>query len=184
MSNETHATTTAGGGRTEESAALLAEHHKAVLRRWIEAYNDRDDQGEADARAHGYIAHAPGEPAPLASQAWTEFIGSFAAGFPDLRLTVEDVVADEHMVAARVSFSGTHTGEFQSLPPTNKKVAFGAVEINRMMDGKVAEHWVQLDQVAMLRQLGMLIIPGPRLLIHILVHQAKKLGSRLPGRAS
>ena len=184
MSNETHPTTTADGGRTEESPALLAEHHKAVLRRWIEAYNDRDYQREADARAPGYIAHAPGEPAPLASQAWTEFIGSFAAGIPDLRLTVEDVVADNHIVAARVSFSGTHTGEFQGLPPTNKKLAFGAVEINRMVDGKVAEHWVQLDQVAMLQQLGMLIIPGPRLLIRVLAHQAKKLGSRLVGRAS
>lgn len=145
MNDETDATTTPESGRTEESPAMLAEHHKAVLRRWIEAYNDRDDQREAAARAPGYIAHAPGEPAPLASQAWTEFIGSFAAGFPDLRLTVEDVVADEDMVAARVSFSGTHTGEFQGLPPTDNKVAFGAVEINRMVDGKVAEHWVQLD---------------------------------------
>ncbi|MDF3016013.1 MAG: ester cyclase [Thermomicrobiales bacterium] len=78
-------------------------------------------------------------------------------------------------VSARVSFRGTHRGEFQGLPPTNREVAFTSVELNRVVNGKVAEHWVDLDLLSMLQQLGLTVIPGPRLLPHILGHRLKKL---------
>jgi predicted ester cyclase len=149
--------------------------HEAVIRRWVEAYNDRDQVGEAEVRAPDYVAHVPGEPEPLRGEAWTRFIGGFSDGLPDLRLTVEDVVAHDDLGAARVTFRGTHTGEFQGLPPTNKQVAFSGLELNRFVDGKVAEHWVQLDQLALLQQLGLIVVPGPRMLARILAHRAKKL---------
>jgi predicted ester cyclase len=118
-------------------------------------------------------------PDPLDADAWVEFIDSFVEAFPDLRLTVESIVSDGDMVAARVAFRGTHRGEFQGLPPTNREVALTGMELDRMVDGKVAEHWVELDQVALLQQLGLTIVPGPRLLPRILGHQAKKLLPRL-----
>lgn len=133
---------------------MSAEDHKAAHRRWIEAYNDRDDEGEADARTSGYIAHVPGAPAPLSSEEWVQFIGGFSDGFPDLRLAIEDVVADGDMLAARVSFHGTHTGEFQGIPPTNREVAFSSIELNRFEDGRVAEHWVEINILGVLQQLG------------------------------
>ena len=118
--------------------------NKAIVLRWIEAYNERDTQAEADARAPGYVAHAPGLPDLLDSQAWTQFIASFIEAFPDLRLTVEDNFSAGDMVAARVAFRGTHRGEFQGIPPTDKQVAFSRIEIDRMGDGKVQEHWSSL----------------------------------------
>jgi predicted ester cyclase len=133
---------------------VSADDHKAVVQRWIEAYNDRDQQGEADARAPGYVAHVPGVPGPLGSEEWTQFIASFVEAFPDIRLTVEDIMADGDMVAARVSFHGTHRGAFQGIPPTNRQVAFTSIELDRMVDGKVAEHWVELDLLGLLHQLG------------------------------
>jgi predicted ester cyclase len=157
------------------AAGASAEDHKAVVRRWIEAYNDRDEQAEAAARAPGYVAYAPGEPEPLDSEGWTQFIASFVEAFPDLRLTVENIVAQGELVAARVAFRGTHTGEFQGIPPTNRQVAFSSIELDRMVDGKVQEHWFQLDQIALLRQLGMAVLPGPRLLASMLVHLPRKL---------
>ena len=63
------------------------------------------------------------------------------------------------MVAARVAFRGTHRGEFQGIPPTDKEVAFSSIEIDRIVDGKVQEHWFELDQLGLMRQLGAL--PGP-----------------------
>ncbi len=157
---------------------MSAGENEAVVRRWIDAYNDRDKQAESDARAPGYVAHAPGMSGPLDAEAWVAFIDSFVEAFPDLRLSVESIVSDGDMVAARVAFHGTHRGEFQGLPPTNREVAFTGMEVDRMVDGKVAEHWVELDQVALLRQLGLTVVPGPRLLPRILGHQAKKLRPR------
>jgi predicted ester cyclase len=153
------------------------ENNKAISRRWIDVFNDRDDAGEAEVRGADYVAYAPAslEPAPLDSEAWTQFLAGFVTGFPDLRLTVEDAVGEGDLVAQRVHFAGTHTGEFQGLPPTGRKVEFSGLELNRFVDGRVAEHWFQLDALTLLRQLGLVVVPGPRLLPRILADRVRKL---------
>lgn len=157
------------------------EHNKAVSRRWIHVFNERDDAGEADVRGPEYLAHAPAslEAAPLNSEAWTRFLAGFVEGFPDLRLTVEDAVGEGDLVAQRVHFEGTHTGEFQGLPATHRKVSFDGLELNRFVDGRVAEHWFQLDALSLLQQLGLVVVPGPRLLPSIVSHQLKKVRKKL-----
>ena len=123
---------------------MLADDNKAVVLRWIGAYNDRDMRAEADARAPGYRAHVASAPGPLDSGAWSRFVATFGEAFPDLRLTVEEILAEGDMVAARVAFRGTHRGEFQGVPPTGEEVAFSCIEVNRVVGGKVEEHWVGL----------------------------------------
>ena len=122
----------------------MSEENKAIVLRWIEAYNNRDMQAEADARAPGYLAHVPAAPGPLDSEGWSRFIATFMEAFPDLRLTVKDIFSVGEMVSARVAFRGTHRGEFQGIAPTGKEVAFSSIEINRVVGGKVEEHWVGL----------------------------------------
>ncbi len=139
---------------------MPAEDNEAVIRRWIEAYNERDLEAEADVLAPGFVAHVPAAPGPLEGlEVWRQFSGPFAEAFPDLRLTVEDVVSDGEKVAARVTFRGTHRGEFQGIPPTGKKVAFSSMEFNRVVGGKVEEHWVELDLLGLMQQLG--AVPPP-----------------------
>ena len=107
----------------------LGEQNKAASRRWIEVFKS-DDAAEAEIRGPNYIAHAPAslEPKPLDPDAWTKFLAGFVNGFPDLRLTVEDAVGEGDLVARRVPSEGTHTGEFQGLPPTHRKVSFSGLE--------------------------------------------------------
>jgi steroid delta-isomerase-like uncharacterized protein len=133
---------------------MSIEENKTATHRWIEAFNARDMEAEAASRAPGYLAHVPGAPGPLDDEAWTGFIASFAAAFPDLHLTVEASLAEGDLVANRITFRGTHRGDFQGIPATGKQVTFSAMEINRMSGGKVAEHWVELDVFGLLRQLG------------------------------
>jgi steroid delta-isomerase-like uncharacterized protein len=139
---------------------VSAEENKAVIRRWIEAYNERDLEAEADVLAPGFVAHVPAAPGPLEGlEAWRQFSGPFAEAFPDLRLTVQDIAAEGGTVAARVAFHGTHSGEFQGIPPTGKEVTFTSMEFNRVVGGKVEEHWVELDLFGLMQQLG--AIPEP-----------------------
>jgi predicted ester cyclase len=161
---------------SQPSAATSVERNKDVSRRWIEVFNERDDAAEADVRTRDYVAYAPVslEPAPLDSEAWTRFLSGFVEAFPDLQLTVEDAVGEGDLVAQRVHFEGTHTGEFQGLPPTHRKVTFSGLELNRFVDGRVAEHWFQMDSLTLLQQLGLVVVPGPRLLPRVLTHQLKK----------
>jgi steroid delta-isomerase-like uncharacterized protein len=138
---------------------VSTEANKAVVQAWIEAFNDRDEQAEAAALAPGFVSHGPGAPGPLNSEQWMQFTASFVEAFPDLRITVEEIVAEGDIVATRNAFHGTHTGDFQGIPPTNKRVAFSEQTFDRMEDGKVAEHWFELDQLGLLQQLG--VAPGP-----------------------
>ena len=136
------------------------EQNKAVVRRWFQAFNDRDWAAEEAARSADFAAHVPGAPAPLDRAGWKAFIAAFSAGFPDFRLVLEDVLAEGDRVAARWTFRGTHGGEFLGMTPTGKPVSMSAVEVNRVADGKVAEHWVVLDQLGLLLQLGAIPAPG------------------------
>ena len=164
---------------------MSKEDNEALIRRWIEAFNERDLKAEADLLAPGYMAHVPSPQGPLdleGLQAWREFTAPFVVAFPDLRLTVEDIMAEGQTVAARVAFRGTHRGQFQGLPPTGKEVNFTSMEFNRVVAGRVEEHWVEIDLLRLMGQLGLVVIPGPRLLGRMLVRGAKKLGARLPTR--
>lgn len=159
------------------SDSTVAEQNRTAARQWIEAFNARDDAGEAAARTADYIAHAPDsiQAETIDSDGWVEFLGVFLEGFPDLHIEVLGSSADEGMVAQRFVFTGTHTGSFRGLPPTNRKINVGGIEINRMVDGKVAEHWFQLDAVTLFEQLGLHVVPGPRLLPRLVAAPVKRL---------
>jgi len=163
---------------TQTTSTLpAAEHNRTVALGWIDAFNARDDAAEAAARSAGYIAHAPDsiEIAALDSDAWVEFLGVFLEGFPDLHIEVLDSSADDGMVAQRMLFTGTHSGTFRGLPPTGRQVRFSGLEINRMVDGRVAEHWFQLDSVTLFEQLGLHVVPGPRLAARLMASSVGRL---------
>ena len=148
----------ASARRGERMAEI--EENRATVRRWIETFNNPyTPQTEVDVLDPDYVAHAPGLPGPLDLEAWEQFTASFVEAFPNLRLTVEDIFSGGDLVAARVAFRGTHRGEFQGIPPTDKQVAFSSIEIDRMVDGKVAEHWFEMDLLGLMHQLG--AIPEP-----------------------
>jgi steroid delta-isomerase-like uncharacterized protein len=95
-----------------------AQENKAVIRRWIEAFNERDLEAEAAVLAPDYVAHVPAAPGALEGlEAWRQFTASFAEAFPDIRLTVEEIFSEGDLVAARVAFRGTHRGEFRGIRP-------------------------------------------------------------------
>ena len=67
-------------------------------------------------------------------------------GFPDLTISLEGVMAEGDRVTARVTMRGTHSGEFQGTAPTNKRVEVKAIDIFRIEDGKILEHWGHADE--------------------------------------
>jgi predicted ester cyclase len=139
---------------------MSAEENEGVVRRWIETFNNPyTPQTEVDVLAPGYVAHAPGLPGPLDLEGWSQFTASFVEAFPDLRLTAEDIFSAGYMVAARAAFRGTHRGEFQGIPPTGKEVAFSSIEIDHMAEGRVEEHWFEMDLLGLMGQLGALPEP-------------------------
>lgn len=74
--------------------------------------------------------------------------------------TVEEIVAEGEKVVVRWTNSGTHVGEFFGIPATGKSFQIAGIDIHRLKDGKLAEHWHVVDTFAMLQQLDVLPPPG------------------------
>jgi steroid delta-isomerase-like uncharacterized protein len=87
-----------------------------------------------------------------------EVFGRLHRAFPDLHITIEDLIAEGDKVVARDTVTGTHQGEYMALPPTGKSVTYNEIFIVRFADGRIAETWGVVDVLSQLRQLG--AIPG------------------------
>jgi predicted ester cyclase len=86
-----------------------------------------------------------------------EGIRMLLQGFPDLHIVVEELVAEDNRVVARLAMSGTNTGDYRGLPtPTRQQLESEAIAIVRIADGKVAEIRGTADRLGMLTQLGIL----------------------------
>jgi predicted ester cyclase len=83
------------------------------------------------------------------------------AGFPDLHVTIEEVIEKDDLVATRTTITGTNTGELMGLPATGRSVRVVAVDMARLSPGgRAAERWGGLDMYALLQQLGVIPSPG------------------------
>jgi len=78
--------------------------------------------------------------------------------FPDLHITIEDLIAEGDKAVARNTVTGTHQGEYMGLPPTGKSIPYNEIFIVRLADGRIAETWGVVDVLSQMRQLG--AIPG------------------------
>ena len=74
--------------------------------------------------------------------------------FPDIHVTIEDMIAAGDKVVARLTFRGTHKGEFQGIQPTNKEVTWSGIWIYRVANGKFVERWHNYDMLGLMQQLG------------------------------
>ena len=74
--------------------------------------------------------------------------------------TIHEIITEGDKVAVRLTWSGTHKGEFMGIPPTGKSISVGENLFLRIADGKVAEYWGQQDNIGMMQQLGAMPTPG------------------------
>ena len=158
----------------------MSEENKIVVRRFFEEVINarRVDRADEFVTAD-YVEHQqlPGAEGRQGIEVAKAFLSMMRGAFPDYRFDVEDLVAEGDKVVARVAVTGTHHGEMMGLAPTGRRVQTSGIEVFRLAGGTLAEHWATFDAMGMLRQIGMVPVPGPGLLVRTLVHQAKK---RLP----
>lgn len=87
-------------------------------------------------------------------EAYKRQVTLFLAGYPDLRFTIEDTVAENDKVVACWTFSGTHKGDFMGVPPTNKKISVDGMTIHHIANGKIMDSYSNWDALGMMQQLG------------------------------
>jgi steroid delta-isomerase-like uncharacterized protein len=99
---------------------MLAGEPKAVIRRWVEAWNTQDLDAAEELLAAEFVRHDANLPDVVGPQAERQLIAGYLAAFPDLHFEVEQLITDGDLVAARYLVQGTHQGEFLGIPGTGR----------------------------------------------------------------
>ena len=123
---------------------MLTEENKATIRRLVEARNTNDVEAFAalfPADWHEGVRHS--------FLNWTE-------AFPDVHITIEELIGEGDKIVSRWSFQGTHLGLYQDIPATGKKVNYTGIDIYTIVDGKIVSVVRETDSLVVLRQLGVI----------------------------
>lgn len=134
---------------------MSAADNRELYRRWFDEVVNLGKLELADELlADGYQMHMPGAPGPLDAEGHKQMLRAFLDGFADWHESVDTIVAEGDRVVVWVTGTGTHTGEFQGIPSTDRSVTVTGVGMGRIQDGRIAEAWASYDALGLLQQLG------------------------------
>jgi len=140
---------------------MSTEDNKARSRRFFEEVWGRGNLAVIDElTASNFIDHnaTPGLPPGL--EGFKQFVVMYRDAFPDMEISVDDVIAEGDKVVIRWTARGTNTGPLFGMPTTGKAATITGITIERKVDGKTVEGWNNFDQLGMLQQLGVIPVPG------------------------
>jgi len=135
----------------------MSEENKALARRsWevvTEGSLDTLEDALAEVYADDFILHEAGEDI-VGIEGLTHFVSMMRSAFPDLRITIEDDMAEEDKVVTRWIGQGTHQGELMGIAPTGNQVTITGITIHRIEDTKIVEEWSNWDALGLMQQIG------------------------------
>jgi len=140
---------------------MSTEENKAIVRRindevWSEGHLDVIDELIAD----NFVATVVGAPEQIRGpQGFREFVVTYRKAFPDLRISIDEQLAEGETVVTRWTATGTNEGELMGIPATGKQATTAGININRVSGGKLVEGWGLFDQLGLLQQIGAVPVP-------------------------
>jgi steroid delta-isomerase-like uncharacterized protein len=133
------------------------ERNKAVIARFVEEVQNQKNWDVFDElNADDFVNHSAPPGVPNDKAGGKMFLSAFLGAFPDCQFTIDDMIGEGDQVVTKKTFTGTHTAELNGIPPTGKRVTLQFADIMRVRDGKIVEHWLAMDQLSFMQQLGVL----------------------------
>jgi steroid delta-isomerase-like uncharacterized protein len=149
-----------GAMKAMKEGSMSADTNKSAVRRFLGEAFDKGNLAAVDELiAEDFVDHNPPPKVRADKTGLKQTVTLFRSAFPDLRLTVEDMIAEGDKVAVRIVSRGTHKGELMGIAPTGRSIAVNEEHILRLANGKIAEHWGVEDNLSMMQQLGVVHAP-------------------------
>jgi steroid delta-isomerase-like uncharacterized protein len=130
--------------------------------------------------ARNFLLHSPTRPEPFEGpEAFKGFVSDLRRGFPDLHVTIDQIIGEGEIVSIRSHITGTHLGKYRGIPPTGRKIAQTQLHMFRVLDGQIHETWQEIDGLGIMQQLR--IFPRgnpPAFLMQIVIRLQKLTGIR------
>ena len=142
--------------------AAHAEEHRTLFVRWFsELWNKKNYEITRELVAAEFTAHgAGGQDIKQGPDGVAGMVKVWHQAFPDGHMTMDDIITEGEFSTIRMTFRGTHTGEFYGIPASGKSVEVTSIGIDRVVGGKICEGWGELNMLGMMQQMGAIPTPG------------------------
>jgi len=139
---------------------MSSEENKALVRQYFAEIDSRRDPAIIDEfLAPDFVSHNPSPGFGTDREGQKQSFAHFLAATPDGSHVIDDMVAEGDKVVTRLTAHGTQSGELFGIPPTGKPMTMTGIVVHRIADGKIVEHWHEIDMLGGLQQLG--VVPMP-----------------------
>jgi predicted ester cyclase len=138
----------------------MSHHNRAAVERMLQAFSLAPESAVADLVTRDWVNHDPTLPPLQGYEGAAQLIGLWKSAFSNLKVETEDSLEADDKVAVRFRISGTHTGPLMGVPASGKPISVVATGIFRVVDGKLADNWVNLDALGLMQQIGAAPMPG------------------------
>jgi predicted ester cyclase len=140
---------------------MTAEENKKITKRFLEeVFNANNTSAIDNYISNDYVDHSPPPGVPGNKEGFKMIGAMVHQAFPDFKYTITNLIAENDMIVAHLTSTGTMKGAFMEMPATGKHATWTEIHIGKMKDGKFVEHWTVIDQLSMLQQLG--LVPSPQ----------------------
>ena len=136
----------------------MSEEDKAIARKFFRMFELGDPSMADEFVATDYYNHDAPDPS-IGLEGVKSAVTTFKKAFPDAQVNIAYQLAEGDKVVSRYTWSGTHQGEFYGVPATGKRVNWTVTATFRIADGKIRETWLNMDQLGLMQQLG--VVPTP-----------------------
>lgn len=134
---------------------MEADDNKALVRRLFDEVINAGEPSRADELvASDFVEHNPVPGQAPGLEGFKQVITMLRGAFPDLRIDVDELVAEGDKVSVRLTARGTHEGVFQGIPATGRRVAWEGISMIRLEGDRIVERWFHVDNLGLMRQLG------------------------------
>ena len=132
---------------------MAVEDNKDIVRRFFDELMNKGNTAQVDEfLAPEFVNHFGGMGA-ADRETFRRLLPLYPAAFPDVHITIEDLVAEDDKVSARFTLRGTNQGAFMGMPPTGRQVTMSGMALFRLAGGKIVEEYVNEDTLGMMQQL-------------------------------
>jgi predicted ester cyclase len=138
----------------------MSHHNAAAVHRVLQVMGSAPASAVGEYFTPDWINHDPSLPPLAGLEGAAGLLRIWQTAFSNLRADVEDSLEAGDKVACRFRISGTHTGPLMGIPGSGKPVSILATGIFRVVDGKLAENWVNVDALSLMQQIGAIPEPG------------------------
>lgn len=130
------------------------ESNKTIVSQFFEYFAKGDTKQVENLWGSNYLFHFPGRPQTLGKEESKQLIKEYSSAFPDLKISIENQIAEGDLVVTQIVAHGTHKGLFQGISATSKKMTVTGIATHKIINNKIVEEWAEFDMLGLMQQIG------------------------------